>query len=60
MFSTLVTWTTHIIEDTTLPLQLNMQWWIQDFPLGGTDPVGGHQPPTRTLFGKNVCENERN
>ena len=21
---------------------------------------GGRQPPTRTLFGKNVCQNERN
>ena len=21
---------------------------------------GGHQPPTHTLFGKNVCEDERN
>ena len=32
------------------------QWRIQDFPLGG----GGHQPPMRTLFSENVCENERN
>ena len=23
-------------------------------------PVGGRQPPMRTLFGENVCENERN
>ena len=31
------------------------------FPIGGgTNPLGGHQPPTHTLFGKNVCENERN
>ena len=26
------------------------------FPVGG----GGCQPPTRTLFSENVCENERN
>ena len=26
------------------------------FPVGG----GGCRPPTRTLFGKNRCENERN
>ena len=26
------------------------------FPVGG----GGRQPPMRTLFGENVCENERN
>ena len=25
------------------------------FPVGG-----GHRHPTRTLFGENVCENERN
>ena len=36
------------------------QWRIQDFPLGGRRPVRGHQPPTHTLFGENVCENERN
>ena len=36
------------------------QWQIQDFPLGGTNPLGGHWPLTHTLFGKNVCENERN
>ena len=23
-------------------------------------PVGGRQPPIRTLFGENVCENGRN
>ena len=29
------------------------QWQIQDFPLGVRRPVGGgHQPLTRTLFGK--------
>ena len=22
-------------------------------------PVGGRQPPTHTLFGKNICENKR-
>ena len=27
---------------------------------GGRRPVGGHQPPTHTLFSKNICENERN
>ena len=28
------------------------------FPIvGGTDPLGGHRPPTCTLFGENVCEN---
>ena len=27
------------------------------FPVGGG---GGRQPPTRILFGKNVCENKRN
>ena len=31
------------------------------FPVGGgADLLGGCQPPTRTLFGENVCENERN
>ena len=25
----------------------------------GVDPLGGHGPPTRVLFGKNVCKNER-
>ena len=29
-------------------------------PVGGGGGVGGHQPPMCTLFGKNVCENERN
>ena len=27
---------------------------------GGADPLGRCQPPMHTLFGKNVCENERN
>ena len=27
---------------------------------GGTDPLGGRQPPTHTLFGENIRENERN
>ena len=27
---------------------------------GGADPLGGRQPPMRTLFCENVCENERN
>ena len=26
---------------------------------GGADPLGGRRPPTRTLFGENICENER-
>ena len=30
------------------------------FPVGGRRPVGGRQPPTRTLFSENICENERN
>ena len=31
------------------------------FPIGGgADPFGGCQPLTHTLFGKNICENERN
>ena len=31
------------------------------FPVGGAPTRwGGRQPPMRTLFGKNVCENERN
>ena len=33
------------------------------FPEGGVrgwvDPLGGRRPPTRVLFGENVCENER-
>ena len=29
------------------------QLWIQDFPLEG------RRPPTRVLFGENMCENER-
>ena len=41
-----------------------VQWRIQDFPLGGgggPDAIGGggHQPPMRALFSRNVCENER-
>ena len=39
---------------------LHMQWRIQDLPLGGRRPVGGRQPLMHTLFGKNVCEKERN
>ena len=35
-----------------------MQWRIQDFLLGGADPLGGHRPLTHMLFGENVCENE--
>ena len=27
---------------------------------GGHRPIGGHQPPMHTLFGENICENERN
>ena len=44
-----------VLED-----KLIQQWRIQDFPLGGADPLGGRQPPTRTPSGKNVCENKRN
>ena len=29
------------------------------FPVGGVDPLGGCEPPTRVLFGQNVCENKR-
>ena len=30
------------------------------FPVGGRGPVlKGRGPPTRVLFGKNVCKNER-
>ena len=30
------------------------------FPVGGgVHPLGGHGPPTRALFGENVCKNER-
>ena len=29
------------------------------FPIGGVDPLRGRGPPTRMLFGENVCENER-
>ena len=39
---------------------IQRQWRIQDFPLGGVNPLGGRRPSTRTLFGENVCENERN
>ena len=36
------------------------QVWIQDFPLGGTNPHWrGHQPPTQALFSENICKNER-
>ena len=31
----------------------------QGFPFGGVRPLGGHGPPTQTVFGENVCENER-
>ena len=27
--------------------------------MGGIDPLGRGRPPTQTLFGENVCENER-
>ena len=51
----------NIIRKDRLVFMLNnLQWWIQDFPLGGRRPVGGSQPLTHTLFGKNVCENKRN
>ena len=34
------------------------------FPVGGSADLlgggGGRQPPTHTLFGKNICENKRN
>ena len=30
------------------------RWW------GGADLLGGHQPLMSTLFGENICENERN
>ena len=36
-----------------------IQWWIQDFPLGGTSLLGGHRPSTCTLFGENTCKSER-
>ena len=36
-----------------------LQWWIQDFPWGGLDPLGGCGPLMRVLYGENVCENER-
>ena len=31
------------------------------FPVGGghVHPLGGREPPTRALFGENVCKNER-
>ena len=30
------------------------------FPVGGgVHPLGGRGPPTRALFGENVCENKR-
>ena len=29
------------------------------FPVGGVDRLGGCGPPTRVLFGENVCKNER-
>ena len=29
------------------------------YPVEGRAPVGGHGPPTRALFGENVCKNER-
>ena len=31
------------------------------FPIGvgGTGPLGGHQPLMQALFGRNVCKNER-
>ena len=40
-----------------VPLQ--MQWLIQDFPVGGRALVGGCGPPMQALFGENVCKNER-
>ena len=43
-----------ILDKVQNPGEIQDQWQIQDFPLGG------HQPLTHTLFGKNVCENERN
>ena len=35
------------------------QWRIQDFLLGAHQAIGGCQPPTQVLFGKNICKNER-
>ena len=42
---------------------IQVQWRIQDFPLGGGGrrPVGGgHGPLRRTLLDENICENKRN
>ena len=38
------------------PLELRLQWRIQDFPLRGR----GRRVPTRVLFSGNTCENEKN
>ena len=48
-----------------IPILLNfnsnyIRWQIQDFPVKGCGPIKeGHGPPTRALFGENVCKNER-
>ena len=34
--------------------------WGGTNPLGGANLFGGCQPLMHTLFGENVCENERN
>ena len=51
---------TYILVDIKLPMihsgGSRISRWGGRRPVGG----GGHRPPTRTLFGKNICENERN
>ena len=43
----------------SLNLHEGDQWPMQDFQLGGIDPLGARRPLMWVLFGENVCENER-
>ena len=43
-----------------MDINLTYQGQIQDFPLGGGQPLlEGRKPPTQVLFGENICKNER-
>ena len=49
------------IGSTMLLLAFCLQKAVADpgFPVGGAWTRWGSRPPTRALFGGNVCENER-
>ena len=60
-------WTYSSIEHSTYSLALKSAWFRSEISggsrisrWGGADPLGGHQSPMCTLFGENICKNERN